>query len=193
MSFYKEMSKNNFMEKTASENNEIKETLSGLSPEILQKLANEIDNIESDGMKSSLETIASECGSDGKSTEDEGKSEDKSEEKKEAEEEGKSEECKSEECKSEDKPEEKKEAEDEGEIPNGEKSEEEVKKEAYELASQRLEKAGYTVADYVYSKTADEEISEYVSKTAEVIADMTEKTALEVADDILGALNEKLV
>lgn len=184
-SFYESMSQNNFMEKTASEHNEIKETLSGIDAETLQKLANEIDGIAEES-RTNLERLASECDEESSKSEEDKKD---TEEKKEAEDE------KSEDEKSEDeKSEEKKEAEDEGENPEDKKeTEEEVKKAAYELASQRLEKAGYTVADYVYSKVADEEIAVYISKNAEVISDMTEKTALEVADDILGALNEKLV
>jgi hypothetical protein len=69
-------------------------------------------------------------------------------------------------------------------------------KEAYELAQSDLEKEGYTVADYIFSKIADDEsdeefcidLSEKIAATAEKLAMVSDRNALQVADDIIAKM-----
>ena len=56
-SFYEEFQRNDFFEKEASENQNVRNTLSGLNPEVLDKIASELDAIsaiEDDSLESKL-------------------------------------------------------------------------------------------------------------------------------------------
>ena len=70
-------------------------------------------------------------------------------------------------------------------------SEEEIKK-AYEVAEQKLASAGLTVADYVFDKVANEVTALFVTENAEKLASLSDKSTLQVADEILTAMAEKL-
>ena len=180
--FFEEFAKNDFFEKKASENENIKNTLGSITPSVLEKLAEEIGAISDEEDMTLEQKLASE------EEKEEAKEEEKEaepEEKEEAEEEKEAE------------PEEKEEAkEEEKEEPKEDKeaagcSEDEVK-QAYEIAEQKLASAGLTVADYVYEKTASESTALFVSENAEKLASLSDKSTLQVADEILSAIAEKL-
>ena len=144
--FFEEFAKNDFFEKKASENENIKNTLGSITPSVLEKLAEEIGAISDEEDMTLEQKLASE--------------------------------------------------EEEEEEPKEDKeaagcSEDEVK-QAYEIAEQKLASAGLTVADYVYEKTASESTALFVSENAEKLASLSDKSTLQVADEILSAMAEKL-
>ena len=157
--FFEEFAKNDFFEKKASENENIKNTLGSITPSVLEKLAEEIGAISDEEDMTLEQKLASE-----------------EEEKEEVKEESKEE-------KEKEEPKEDKEA--------AGCSEDEVK-QAYEIAEQKLASAGLTVADYVYEKTASESTALFVSANAEKLASLSDKSTLQVADEILSAMAEKL-
>ena len=227
--FFEEFAKNDFFEKKASENENIKNTLGSITPSVLEKLAEEIGAISDEEDMTLEQKLASEEEEkeeekEEKEAESEEKEEAKEEtkeekeaepeEKEEAEEEKEAEPEEKEEAEEEEKeaePEEKEEAEEEKEAEPEEKeeakeeekeepkedkeaagcSEDEVK-QAYEIAEQKLASAGLTVADYVYEKTASESTALFVSENAEKLASLSDKSTLQVADEILSAMAEKL-
>lgn len=219
-SFYEEFANPDFFEKQASENKNIKDSLDNLSPSVLEKMAQELENMseEQEDLEQKLASDCSgtnpqkesaECGEDKKSEDmttnpqDESK---KAECKKSEDEDGKEEE--KEEEKDNESEAECKKAENEGqveatddagehseagegtEVEAGDYSDEELIKKAYENATEQLAENGLTIADYVYHKTASEAVSLKVSEYAEKLATLTDKTALEIADDILGKIAE---
>lgn len=241
--FFEEFAKNDFFEKKASENENIKSTLGSITPSILEKLAEEIGALSDEEDMTLEQKLASEEEKeDPKEEEKEDPKEDKEaeaepEDKKEDEskeeepkEDKEAEGCsdkeddeKEAEAESEDKKEEpkedkeaagcsdkeeEKEAEPEDETASKEEEKKEEPKEdkeaagcsnkedevkqAYELAEQKLASAGLTVADYVYEKTASESTALFVSENAEKLASLSDKTTLQVADEILSAMAEKL-
>ena len=68
----------------------------------------------------------------------------------------------------------------------------EMMKKAYELAGEKLAEAGYSVADYVFNKTASEDIACFIADKAEKLAFLSDRPVLMVADEILGSVSEKL-
>ena len=80
-------------------------------------------------------------------------------------------------------------------------TEEEILKQAYEIAEQKLASQGLDTIDYVISKVAsdeslyglaNEESCAFIADKAEKLASLSEKTALEVVDDILVEVAGKL-
>ena len=80
-------------------------------------------------------------------------------------------------------------------------TEEEILKQAYEIAEQKLASEGLGTIDYVFSKVAsdeslyglaNEESCAFIADKAEKLASLSEKTALEVVDDILVEVAGKL-
>ena len=138
--FFEEFAKNDFFEKKASENENIKNTLGSITPSVLEKLAEEIGAISDEEDMTLEQKLASEDKEDKEAAG----------------------------C-----------------------SEDEVK-QAYEIAEQKLASAGLTVADYVYEKTASESTALFVSENAEKLASLSDKSTLQVADEILSAMAEKL-
>lgn len=69
----------------------------------------------------------------------------------------------------------------------GEKDDEKVAMvlAAYDLASEKLASAGYTLADYVFSKVGDEKVAYQIAENAEKLAFVTDQNQLKVADDII--------
>ena len=224
--FFEEFAKNDFFEKKASENENIKSTLESITPSVLEKLAEEIGAISEEEDMTLEQKLAAESEEEAKEEPKEAKEAEgcsnKDEEEKEAEpEEEEKEEPKKEEPKEDkeaegcsNKDEEEKEAEpekEEKEEPKKEEAKEEEKEEpkedkeaegcsdqedevkkAYEIAEQKLASAGLTVADYVYEKTASETTALFISENAEKLASLSDKTTLQVADEILSAMAEKL-
>ena len=217
--FFEEFAKNDFFEKKASENENIKNTLGSITPSVLEKLAEEIGAISDEEDMTLEQKLASEEEEKEEEKEEkEAESEEKEEAKEETKEEKEAEPEEKEEAEKEEKeekeaePEEKEEAEEEAkeaepeekeeakeeekEEPKEDKeaagcSEDEVK-QAYEIAEQKLASAGLTVADYVYEKTASESTALFVSENAEKLASLSDKSTLQVADEILSAMAEKL-
>ena len=213
--FFEEFAKNDFFEKKASENENIKNTLGSITPSVLEKLAEEIGAISDEEDMTLEQKLASEEEEKEEEKEEkEAESEEKEEAKEETKEEKEAEPEEKEEAEEEEKeaePEEKEEAEEEKEAEPEEKeeakeeekeepkedkeaagcSEDEVK-QAYEIAEQKLASAGLTVADYVYEKTASESTALFVSENAEKLASLSDKSTLQVADEILSAMAEKL-
>ena len=201
--FFEEFAKNDFFEKKASENENIKNTLGSITPSVLEKLAEEIGAISDEEDMTLEQKLASEEEEKEEVKEVKEEKEAESEEKEEAKEETKEEkeaepeEKEEAEEEKEAEPEEKEEAkEEEKEEPKEDKeaagcSEDEVK-QAYEIAEQKLASAGLTVADYVYEKTASESTALFVSENAEKLASLSDKSTLQVADEILSAMAEKL-
>ena len=198
--FFEEFAKNDFFEKKASENENIKNTLGSITPSVLEKLAEEIGAISDEEDMTLEQKLASEEEEKEEEKEEkEAESEEKEEAKEETKEEKEAEPEEKEEAEEEKEaePEEKEEAkEEEKEEPKEDKeaagcSEDEVK-QAYEIAEQKLASAGLTVADYVYEKTASESTALFVSENAEKLASLSDKSTLQVADEILSAMAEKL-
>ena len=224
--FFEEFAKNDFFEKKASENENIKSTLGSITPSILEKLAEEIGALSDEEDMTLEQKLASE---EEKEDPKEEEKEDPKEEEKEDPKEDKEAEADKEddekeaEAEPEDKKEEpkedkeaagcsdkeeEKEAEPEDETASKEEEKKEEPKEdkeaagcsdkedeikqAYELAEQKLASAGLTVADYVYEKTASEGTALFVSENAEKLASLSDKSTLQVADEILSAMAEKL-
>ncbi|MGL5718199.1 MAG: hypothetical protein ACRCX2_34660 [Paraclostridium sp.] len=244
--FFKEFLRSDFLqEKTASEEDAIKSTLDTITPDVLEKLAEEIgvmidqspamtleeklaeEGVEerkgdlgsSDSAQSTPKQDASKHTNEESTTSDivnkpdkskeepttsdiAGKSEptateasdkeDDTEEDKKEEEEKKDEptspeasdceEKKEEDCKEDDK--EEKEASEEVDF--------EMIKEAYELAEEKLASQGFTALDYVFNKTANEEMACFITDKAEKLAFLSDRPTLMVADEILGTISEKL-
>ena len=207
--FFEEFAKNDFFEKKASENENIKNTLGSITPSVLEKLAEEIGAISDEEDMTLEQKLASEEEEKEEVKEEKEEAKEETKEEKEAEPEEKEEAEKEEEKEAE--PEEKEEAKEEKEAEPEEKeeakeeekeepkedkeaagcSEDEVK-QAYEIAEQKLASAGLTVADYVYEKTASESTALFVSENAEKLASLSDKSTLQVADEILSAMAEKL-
>ena len=191
--FFEEFAKNDFFEKKASENENIKNTLGSITPSVLEKLAEEIGAISDEEDMTLEQKLASEEEEKEEVKEEKEEAKEETKEEKEAEPEEKEEAEEEKEA----EPEEKEEAkEEEKEEPKEDKeaagcSEDEVK-QAYEIAEQKLASAGLTVADYVYEKTASESTALFVSENAEKLASLSDKSTLQVADEILSAMAEKL-
>ena len=211
--FFEEFIKNDFFEKKASENENIKSTLGSITPSVLEKLAEEIGALSEEEDMTLEQKLASEeetetkeeVKEEAKEEEKEAETEKEEEAKEEVKEEKEAETDKEEEAKEEPKEEvkEEKDAEtscgeekEEKEEPKEDKeaegcSEEEIKK-AYEVAEQKLASAGLTVADYVFDKVANEVTALFVTENAEKLASLSDKSTLQVADEILTAMAEKL-
>ena len=156
--FYSEFIEGGFFEKKASENANIKSTLSNLDPAVLEKLAQEIEGYADNESDLTLEQkLAAE--------EDSEKDKEKDKEEKDKEEKESADDC---------------------------EKDEEVIKQAYELAEQKLASNGFSVADFVFEKCANEEVSLFIAENAEKLASLSDKPILQVADEILSTLSEKL-
>lgn len=206
--FYNEFIKDDFLqEKTASE---VSSTIEGLSADILEKIAEEIDAISGDGDMTLEDKLAGECedeeedkekckeeDKEEKESSDCDKEEDKEEKESSDEKEEDKEEKESSDEKEEDKEEKESSDEEEGEKEEKESSDEEeddkeAVKEAYELAEQKLASEGYTIADYVFSKCANEDVACFVADNAEKLAYLTDVSPLQVADNILDTVFDKI-
>ncbi|MDF2841730.1 MAG: hypothetical protein K0R00_156 [Herbinix sp.] len=64
-------------------------------------------------------------------------------------------------------------------------SEEELTKIAYEVAEEKLASEGYSLTDYVFSYLPDEKVASFIADKAEKLAFLSERSPLQVADDIL--------
>ena len=205
--FFEEFAKNDFFEKKASENENIKSTLESITPSVLEKLAEEIGAISEEEDMTLEQKLAAESEEEAKEEPKEEPKEAKEEPKEEPKEDKEAEGCsnkdeeekeaepeeeeKEEPKKEEAKEEEKEEPKEDKEAEGCSNQEDEVKK-AYEIAEQKLASAGLTVADYVYEKTASETTALFISENAEKLASLSDKTTLQVADEILSAMAEKL-
>ena len=174
--FYSEFIEGGFFEKKASENANIKSTLSNLDPAVLEKLAQEIEGYADNESDLTLEQkLAAE--------EDSEKDKEKDKEEKDKEEKESADDSEKD---KEEKDKEEKESADDCE------KDEEVIKQAYELAEQKLASNGFSVADFVFEKCANEEVSLFIAENAEKLASLSDKPILQVADEILSTLSEKL-
>jgi len=210
--FYSEFIEGGFFEKKASENANIKSTLSNLDPAVLEKLAQEIEGYADNESDLTLEQkLAAE--EDSEKDKEKDKEEKDKEEKESADDSEKDKEEKDKEEKEsaddsekdkEEKDKEEKESADDSEKDKEEKDkeekesaddcekDEEVIKQAYELAEQKLASNGFSVADFVFEKCANEEVSLFIAENAEKLASLSDKPILQVADEILSTLSEKL-
>jgi len=192
--FYSEFIEGGFFEKKASENANIKSTLSNLDPAVLEKLAQEIEGYADNESDLTLEQkLAAE--EDSEKDKEKDKEEKDKEEKESADDSEKDKEEKDkEEKESADDSEKDKEEKDKEEKESADDCEkdEEVIKQAYELAEQKLASNGFSVADFVFEKCANEEVSLFIAENAEKLASLSDKPILQVADEILSTLSEKL-
>lgn len=216
--FFAEFVKDDFFEKQASENENVKNALGGVTPSVLEKLAEEIGAICNQEEAMTLEEkLASEeeeakeeekeettpedkkegaCKSAENEEADKETKEDSSEDKEAEDETGceDNKECnkdekKEGECKSAEDEEPKEEAKEDSEK---DVAEDEIVKKAYELAEQKLAERGLSVEDYVFQKTANEEVSEFIADYAEKLAFLSDRPTLQVADEIITSVTEKL-
>lgn len=183
--FYDELIKHDFYEKTASEKSNTVDMLENFSTDQIEAIAEEL------GLMFEKEAGEEETVEE-KVKDSSAKTEEKKEEDKPAQpkaEETKKEAAESEEtdkktegeetpkAKTEEKKEETKEA--------SEFSEEEIIKVAYDIAGEKLASVGVSVADYVFSKIASEEMAIFIADKAEKLAFISDKNAYQVADDIM--------
>lgn len=70
-------------------------------------------------------------------------------------------------------------------------TDEELTKIAYEQLEEKLADEGYTLEDYVFTKTADEDTSYFIADKASKLAYLAEQPVLKVADDILECMMSK--
>lgn len=196
-SFYESFASNDFFEKKAMENKNINDSLNEIEPTVLEKVAKELGAMSELQENDSLEEkLASNCSGNpaetsktdvnevkAKDEDDEDENKNAEEETVEAEEDGMVE------------------AEEELGAEAEEYSEEEILKQAYEVAEQRLYESGLDTSDYVFNKVAsdeslcgfaNEDSCAFIADYAEKLASLSEKTALEVVDDILVEVANKL-
>lgn len=65
-------------------------------------------------------------------------------------------------------------------------------KVAYEVAEEKLAEEGWSLADYVFSQIPNEKVANFVADKAEKLAYLSDKSSLQVADDILLNLSSIL-
>lgn len=65
-------------------------------------------------------------------------------------------------------------------------------KTAYEVAEEKLAESGYSISDYVYTVIPNEKTASFIADKAEKLAHITNKSALQVADDIIGNMADIL-
>lgn len=236
--FFEEFAKNDFFEKKASENENIKSTLGSITPSVLEKLAEEIGALSEQEDMTLEQKLASEDCSDKEVEKEEEKEKDtdkeaeaevevagenendsdadteeanknenetetkaQSEVKSEVEAKKKAEDTEEDTEKDTDKDTENKDEQneedkkdtnnDDDEKESKDCSEDELKK-AYEVAEQKLASAGFTVVDYVLEKVASENTALFVTENAEKLAFLSDKPILQVADEIISTMAEKL-
>lgn len=191
--FYKDLVEHDFYEeKTASEKSNTASMLESFSADQIEALAEELGLLIE---KSAEETVEGKTESKVETQEDKKEHEDKKDATSQTKAEGEPKSDEREVTQSEGAEESKTKQEKEEIIQpkakeNEEKaasySEDDIIKVAYEVAEDKLASAGVTLADYVFSKVANEEIALFIADKAEKLAYVSELSPLLVADDILG-------
>lgn len=212
--FFNELIQNDYFEKQASENESIKNALEDCSSSVLQKLAQELGALSEEKATTLQEKLAAE--EETEETEETDEKETNTEEKdgeckaedsetEEPDEEGEKEDEKEAECEpeKEDETEPAKEDEKEAECDTEAEDEEEqeetkddekeaFEREAYFAAQEKLASHNLSIADFVFEKCANEDVAEYIAETAEKLACLCDKSALQIADEIFDSVMNKL-
>lgn len=63
---------------------------------------------------------------------------------------------------------------------------------AYDMVEEKLASVGYSLADYMFSKVANEEQAIFLADNVEKLASITGLSPYRVADDLIGAIEEKI-
>lgn len=214
--FFNELIQNDYFEKQASENESIKNALEDCSSSVLQKLAQELGALSEEKATTLQEKLAAteedeeEADKETNTEEKDGECKAEDSETDEPEQEGEKEDEKDAECepeKEEEQEDEKedqeeaqkedeKEAEDDTEAEEDEEKEDDEKeafeREAYFAAQEKLASHNLSIADFVFEKCANEDVAEYIAETAEKLACLCDKSALQIADEIFDSVMNKL-
>ena len=200
--FYNDLIKNDFFEeKTASENSDTKDMLTEFSTDQIEAIAEELGILFEKKAGSEEKTAEGKVNSHAEEEAEDDRQDAASQAKAGTTNAGKETKDERNATKDEKTEENKTKAEKEDIINDNAKAieqkvagytEEQIMKVAYEIAEEKFASVGLSVADYVFSKVANEEIAIFVADKAEKLAFLTDQSILKVADDILGSVADSL-